>query len=148
MLTAIISHSKPSTSRKNMNFTLCSIHILFNSNEFHEFWMSFDSRNRCTKNEQKRAKTQADPPLLGRPAWHLHKHCHVFDPGAMSCTQVPLSLGLDGSLIEWIKRLVQGSVQRHVQVSNPPPWKITSIHLQHRCNGGPRRARGRPVGRP
>ena len=46
----------------NMSFTLCSIHILFISNEFHEFWMSFDFRSRCTKNEQIWAKTQADRP--------------------------------------------------------------------------------------
>ena len=53
-----------------MSFTPCSNHILFISNEFHKFWMSFDFRNKCTKIEQNWAKTQADRPRLGRPAWH------------------------------------------------------------------------------
>ena len=43
-----------------MSFTLCFIHILFISNEFHKFWMSFDFRWTNTKIGRKRAKTQAD----------------------------------------------------------------------------------------
>jgi len=57
VLTAINSHSSRQLFGNNMGFTLCSIHILFISNEFHEFWMSFDYRSRCTKNEQKWAKS-------------------------------------------------------------------------------------------
>ena len=71
MLTAIISHFDRQLLGNKMSFTLCSIHILLISNKFHKFWMSFDFRSRCTKNEQIWAKTQADRPLLGRPAWHL-----------------------------------------------------------------------------
>ena len=66
-----------------MSFTLCSIHMLFISNEFHKFWMSFDCRSRCTKNEQNWAETQADRPLLGRPAWDLQEHSPGFDPVAI-----------------------------------------------------------------
>ena len=106
---AIIFTFWPSTSQNKLSFTVCSIHVLFNSNEFHKFWMSFDFRSRCTKNEQIWAKTQTDRPLLGRPAWHPHTHCHVFNPGARSCTQVSLSRGMDVGLIEWTERLAQGS---------------------------------------
>ena len=77
-----------------MSFTLCSIHILFNSNEFHKFWISFDCRSRCTKNEQNWAETQADRPLLRWPAWHLQKQCPGFDPVAMRHSHEALSQGL------------------------------------------------------
>ena len=59
VLTAINSNSSRQLFGNNMSFTLCSIHILFISNEFHKFWMSFDFKNRCTKNEQNWAETQA-----------------------------------------------------------------------------------------
>ena len=68
VLTAIKSHSSRQLLGNNMSFTLCSIHILFIPNEFHEFWMSFDFRNKCTKNGQNWARSQAERPLLGRPA--------------------------------------------------------------------------------
>ena len=71
LLTALISHSSRQLLENNMSFTLCSTHILFISNLFHKFWMSFDFRNKCTKNGHKWAKTQAGRPLLGRPTWHL-----------------------------------------------------------------------------
>ena len=51
-----------------MSFTLYSIHILFISNEFHKFWMSYDFRSRCTKIEQNLAKTLAGlAPLKTMP---------------------------------------------------------------------------------
>ena len=80
---AIISHSDRQFLRNKLSFTLCSIYILFNSNEFHKFWMSFDSWNRYTKIEQNWAKSQADRPLLGRPAWHLQRHSPGFETVAM-----------------------------------------------------------------
>jgi hypothetical protein len=45
--------------------------------------MSFDFRRICTKNGRIWVTTQADWPLLGRPAWHPYTCCHVFNPGAM-----------------------------------------------------------------
>ena len=110
-----------------MSFALCSIHILFNSNEFHEFCMSFDSRNRYTKNRQKKEKTQADRPLLGRPAWHLYKPCHVFDPGTLSSTQVYLSQGLDVGLIECTERLAQESKDPQLSAKTCPSQQSTSL---------------------
>ena len=77
-----------------MSFTLCSIHILFISNEFHKFWMSFDFRGRCTKIEQNWAKSQAGRTLLGRPAWHLQKHGPGFNPVAMRHTHKAQSQAL------------------------------------------------------
>ena len=88
-----------------MSFTQCSIHILFISNEFHKFWMSFDFRNKCTKNGQKWAKTQAGQPLLGRPAWHLQEHSPGFKPLAMRHIHEALSQGLGHSLIGCTERL-------------------------------------------
>jgi len=87
-----------------MSFTLCSIHILFNSNELHKFWMSFDCRSRCTKIGQNRAETQADRPLLGRPAWHLQEHGLGFDPVAMRHTHEALSRGLGSGSIGYTER--------------------------------------------
>ena len=71
--------------------------------------MSSDFRRIHDKKGRIWAKTQADRPILGRPAWHPYKPCHVFDPVARSCTQVSLSQGLDVGLIEWTERLAQGS---------------------------------------
>ena len=62
---------------------LIAIHILYISNEFHKFWMSFDFRSWCTKNGQNWAKTQADRPLLGWPAWDLQEHSPGFDTAAI-----------------------------------------------------------------
>ena len=80
---AINSHSSHQVLGNNMSFTLCSTHILFISNEFHKFWMSFDCRSRYTKNEYNWAETQADRPLLGRSAWHLQEQDPGFNPVAM-----------------------------------------------------------------
>jgi len=62
LLTAIISYFDRQLLGNKMSFTLCSIHILFISNEFYKFWMSFDFRSRCTKNGQIWAKTQPNRP--------------------------------------------------------------------------------------
>ena len=94
----------PSTSRNKLSFTLYSIHILFISNEFHKFWMSFDFRGRCTKIEQNWAKSQAGRPLLGRPAWHLQDHGPGFDPVAMRHTHEALSRGLGSNSIGYTER--------------------------------------------
>ena len=80
---AIISHFDRQLLGNKLSFTLRSIHILFNSNEFQKFWMSFDFRNKCAKTEGKWVKSQATQPTSGRPTWHPHTHGHVFDPGAM-----------------------------------------------------------------
>ena len=125
-MTAINSHSSRQLLRNNMSFTLCSIHILFISNEFHKFWMSFDFKNKCTKNGQKWAKTQAGLPLLGRPAWHPYTCCHVFDPGQCDMSTMPLSRGLDVGLIEWTKRLAQGLKDPQLNASSCPSHQSTS----------------------
>ena len=70
LLTTIISHSDRQLLENKSSFTICSIHILCNSNKFHKFWMSFDFRRTQAKRGQNWAKSQADRPLLGQPAWH------------------------------------------------------------------------------
>ena len=89
--------------------------------------MSSDFRRIHDKKERIWAKTQADRPILGRPAWHPHTHCHVFDPGARSCTQVSLSRGLDVGLIEWTERLAQGSKDPQFSVKIRPSQQSTSL---------------------
>ena len=141
LLTAIISHSDRQLLGNKLSFALCSIHILFNSNKFHKFWMSFDFRRTHAKRGRIWVKTQADRPILGQPAWHPYTLSHDFDPGAMSGTQMYLSRGLDVGLMYGPKGLhkdqrTHNSVQSHVQVSNPHPGVITSVKTQHRWNGG------------
>ena len=133
-LMAIISHSDRQLLGNNLSFTLCSIHILFNSNKFNKFWMSFDFRWTHAKNGQNWAESKADRPLLGRTAWHLYTRCHIFDPGAMWHVQMPLSQELDVGMIEWTEGLhkdqrTHTSVQTRVQVTNPPPRKITILQV-------------------
>ena len=110
-----------------MSFTLCSIHILFNSNKFHKFWMSFDFRRTHAKRGRIWVKTQADRPILGRLAWHPYTPSHDFDLGAMSCTQMPLSQGLNVGLIEWTGRLAQGSKDPQFSVKIRPSQQSTSL---------------------
>ena len=118
-----------------MSFALCSIHILFNPNEFHEFWMSCDCRSRCTKIEQIWAKSQADRPLLGRPAWHLQKHGPSFNLVAMRHTHKAQSQGL-------------GSGSTSIQRSTRQP-KIKYISATHFPGEGTRAVQnlGKPRGR-
>ena len=64
LLTAIISHSDRQLLGNKLSFTLCSIHILFISNKFHNFWMSFDFRRTHAK---KGAKVGKIPGRLAYP---------------------------------------------------------------------------------
>ena len=82
LLTAIISHFDRQLLGNKLSFTLCSIHILFKSNKFHKFWMSYDFRSRCNKNWWNWAQTQTDRPPLGRLDWHPWRSCHILDLGA------------------------------------------------------------------
>ena len=140
-----------------MSFTLCSIHVIFISNEFHEICMSSDCRSRCTKNEQKWVKTQAEQPLLGRPAWHLWIHSPGFDPVAMWHSHNALSRGLGLRLIRWTKRhrhesknpqdSTRSSVnQWSISLDKIQAWRETSA--QQRAEMGQREASRPPLGRP
>ena len=142
----------PSTSQNKLSFTLCSIHILIISNEFHKFWMSSDFMWTCAKIGRKWVKTQADQPLLGRPAWHPWRQCHVFDPEA--------KLHSHNASESWIERRFDRMDRKScTRIKRPTtqwelvskssihhPGKITSVQLQCRRNRGPTRARVRPAG--
>ena len=126
VLMASISHSDCQLLGNKLSFTQCSIHILFNSNKFHMFWMSCDFRWTCTKVGRNCAKSQADRHPLGRPTWHLYTPCHIFDPEAMWHVQIPLSRGLGVGLIEWTERLAQGSKDPQLSENScPSQWYIT-----------------------
>ena len=58
--TVIILHFDRQFLGNKLSFTICSIYILFNSNEFYKFWMGIDFRSKCAKNGRKWAKSQAD----------------------------------------------------------------------------------------
>src|SRR6185437_1134985 len=49
VLTAIISRFDCQLLGNKSSFAPCSMHILFNSNKFHEFWMSCACRNSLSK---------------------------------------------------------------------------------------------------
>ena len=134
-----------------MSFTLYFIHILFISNEFQKFWMSSDCSNRCTKNEHKWAKSQADRPLLGRPAWHLQKHGPGFDPVTMRHTHKALSPGLALVQLDTLKDFnihpkIHKTAQDQIYFGNPLPWRRHKSRAESRQNQRPRWARGRPAG--
>ena len=142
MLTAIISCSDRQLLGNKSSFTLCSIHILFNSNMFHKFWMSSDFRRTHDKNGRNWARSQADRPLLGRPAWHPYTPSHDFDLGAMSGTQMYLSRGLDVSLIVWTERLAKGSKDPQLSAKPCPSQQSTpwSNHKRQDVTSVERRA--------
>ena len=49
VLTAIISHFGHQLLGNKLSFVPCSMHILFDSNKFHKFWMSCACRNSLSK---------------------------------------------------------------------------------------------------
>ena len=57
LLTAIILHFDRQFLQNRLSFTLYSIHMLFISNKFYEFWMSCDCRSKYTKIEATWEKT-------------------------------------------------------------------------------------------
>jgi len=119
--------------------------------------MSSDFRRIHDKKGRIWAKTQADRPILGRPAWHPYKPCHVFDPGALSWTQVYLSKELDVGLIEWTESLAQGSNAPPFSAKTCPSQQSTSLEdhkrplatsVQQRAERSQREAGRPPLGRP
>ena len=60
MLTAIISCSDRQLLRNKLSFALCYMHILFDSNKFHKFWMSYACRNSLPKDGRNQRKSR--PP--------------------------------------------------------------------------------------
>jgi hypothetical protein len=60
MLTAIISCFDHQLLRNKLSIALCSIHILFDSNKLHKFWMSCACRNSLSKDGRNQRKPR--PP--------------------------------------------------------------------------------------
>ena len=64
LLTAIISHFDRQLLENKSSFAPCSMHILFNSNKFHKFWMSCACRSPLSKDgrNQRKSTVCADRP--------------------------------------------------------------------------------------
>ena len=60
LLTAIISHFDRQLLKNKLSFALCSMHILFDSNKLHKFWISCVCRNPLSKDDQNQRKPR--PP--------------------------------------------------------------------------------------
>ena len=90
-------------------------------------------------------------------SWHPHTHCHIFDPGEMSWTQVSLNRGLVVGLIEWNESLSQGSKDPPFSAKTCPsqqstPWsnhkrQVTTL-AEWRASTSQREAGQPPLGRP
>ena len=102
-MTVIISHFDRQLLRNKLIFALCTIYILFNSNEFHKFWMSFDFRSKVCQNWTKLAGNQA-----GRPGTSTYMAISLIQ-GQYDMSTVPSNRGLDVGLIKWTKRHWHGS---------------------------------------
>ena len=83
---AIISRFDHQLLRNKLSFAPCSMHILFNSNKFHKFWMSCACRNPLSKDGQNQRKSRppgtfrADRPETSTymgPIFLL-EHCDMF----------------------------------------------------------------------
>ena len=57
-MTAIISHSDRQLLGNKLSFALCSMHILFDSNKFHKFWMSCACRYSLSKDGRNQRKSR------------------------------------------------------------------------------------------
>ena len=66
-MTAIISRSDRQLLGNKLSFALCSMHILFDSNKFHKFWMSCVCRNPLSKDGRSQRKSR--PPGTFRADW-------------------------------------------------------------------------------
>jgi len=60
VLTAIISRFDRQLLGNKLSFAPCSMHILFDSNKFHKFWMSCACRNQLSKDSRNQRKSR--PP--------------------------------------------------------------------------------------
>ena len=60
VLTAIISRFDRQLLGNKLSFPLCSMHILFDSNKFHKFWMSYACRDPLSKDGRNQRKSR--PP--------------------------------------------------------------------------------------
>ena len=58
MLTAIISRFDRQLLGNKLSFAPCSMHILFDSNKFHKFWMSCACRNPLSKDGRNQRKSR------------------------------------------------------------------------------------------
>jgi len=130
-----------------MSFTLCSIHILFISNEFYKFWMSFDFRSRCTKNGQIWAKTQPNRP--GTPEDKVPVLIQwQYDTIIMPWVEDWVSVWSNGSKGLHKEQWTHNSVPTWVYDSDPPPWQdhkcAEGTSAQQRAEMGQRKA-GRPT---
>jgi hypothetical protein len=129
LLTAINSHSSRQLLGNKMSFTICSIYILFISNEYHQFWMSFDFRSRYTKNGQLWAKTQAGRP--GTPEGKVPASIQwQYDTIIMPWVEDWISVWSDGSKGLHKEQRTHNSVPTWVQDSDPPTWQ------DHKCADG------------
>ena len=125
VLTAIISRSDRQLLGNKSSFTLCSIHILFNSNKFHKFWMSSDFRGAHDKNGQNWARSQADRPLLGRPAWVFAQICPILACVLLKSKRI-LNLW---NLLELNKICMEHSARLNLfPRSWRPKWEIMAVN--------------------
>ena len=67
-MTVIISHLDRQLLGNKLSFALCSMHILFDSNKFHKFWMSCAYRNSLSKDGRNQRKSR--PPGTFRADRH------------------------------------------------------------------------------
>ena len=58
LLTAIISRFDCQLLGNELSFAPCSIHILFDSNKFHKFWMSCVCRNPMSKDDRNQRESR------------------------------------------------------------------------------------------
>ena len=148
---AIISRSdRQLLGSNNLSFALCSMHILFDSNKFHKFWMSCACRNRLPHDGRNQRKSRlpgtfrADWPdtstYMG-PMLSL-EHCDMF---MRFQNKANISYPVDGPgrhKVQFKKPTYQCQDR---QMGKPPILEeVWSVVLQHRRNRGPKGSGGRP----
>ena len=100
LLTVTISRSDRQLLRNKSSFTLCSIHILFNSNKFHKFWISFDFRSKCIRTGRNWVETgPTGLSWASQPGTSTYMATSSIQ-GQCDTSIIPLSRGLDVSLIK------------------------------------------------
>jgi hypothetical protein len=138
VLTAIISRFDRQLLGNKLSFAPCSMHILFDSNKFHKFWMSCACRNPLSKYSRNQRKSR--PPGTFRAD---RPDTSTYMGPILSLEQCDIFIRFQNKANISYPRKAQGSTRRPTcqcqdcQMGKPPiPETMWSIDLQRRRNGG------------
>ena len=146
MLTAIISRFDCQLLGNKLSFALCSMHILFDSNKFHKFWMSCACRYSLSKDRRNQRKSR--PPgtfRADRPDTSIYMGpillLEQYDMFIRFQNEVNIAYPIDGPGRHKVQLKDPHVSAKIVKWENHPFQKQSGVLL---CNVGEAEGRGDP----